>query len=335
MKTTYLVTGATSGIGMILIRKLLDRGETVRALALPNDPLRDRIPEGAEVFSGNVTQRDSMEDFFQAGKEDTLIVVHIAAIVTLDESYNPAVHNVNVEGTRNVLTLCREHPVSKLVYISSTSAIPQLPKGQVMTEVDHFDPELVRGCYAKSKAEASQLVLDAVREWNLNASIIHPTGLFGPYSYGRNNLIDVLIGVYNGTMTATVRGGADFIDNRDLADAIMRCCEAGRKGECYITGGQYYTLPEFIDCIKKVSGRGECRLVIPVWLCKLIAPLSEAWGRRKGEHPLLTRFSVYEMSCNMAYSSEKARKELGLHIRPLEDSMRDTIDFLRAEGKIQ
>ena len=77
------------------------------------------------------------------------------------------------------------HGVKKLIYISSTGAIPELPAGQKITEVNHFWPRNgLIGYYSETKAEATQLVLDALEKYpELDACVIHPSGICGPYDY--------------------------------------------------------------------------------------------------------------------------------------------------------
>ena len=104
-------------------------------------------------------------------------MIHCAVIVSIGWNYNKLVHAVNVEGTRNVVSQCVASHVKKLVYVSSVHALPELPHGQVITEVDDFDPAKIKGFYGKTKAEASQIVLRAVREEGLDASIVFPGGL--------------------------------------------------------------------------------------------------------------------------------------------------------------
>ena len=333
MGNIYLITGATSYPGNNLVKILADRGETVRALVLPGDKLEKILPPSAQIFYGDVTDSNSMEDFFKVDNGDDTFVVHCAGIVTLKEAFDQKVYDVNVGGTKSVLSLCKKYNVKKLVHISSSSAIPLLPKGETMTEVDHFDPALVRGIYEKTKAEATQLALDAVKG-GLDVSVIHPTAIFGPGAYGVSDLIKMVTDIYIGKMKFAVNGGADFVDVRDLAECIINCCHSGRKGECYIAGGQYHSIKELFQCVKRVSGHGTLLLVAPAWLVKLIAPISEWIGKIRNTTPALTRFSIAQLVCNTDYSKQKAQEELGLQCRPFEESVRDTLEFLKAESRI-
>lgn len=117
---------------------------------------------------------------FDVGNDADIYVIHCASIVTVNPEYNPKVMEVNVGGTRNIIDACLEcKGFRKLVYVGSTGAIPALPKGYIHREVGGFKPELLRDCYSRSKADASNLVLDAAKR-GLDACIVMPTGIMGP-----------------------------------------------------------------------------------------------------------------------------------------------------------
>lgn len=123
--------------------------------------------------------------------------------------------DVNVDGTQNIIQLCLEHKeCKKLVYCSSTGAIPELPKGQKIKEVAHFDKDKVVGCYSQSKALATQAVLDAVREKGLNACVVHPSGILGPEDFAVGETTGVVIQIINGEMPAGINGSFNLCDVR-------------------------------------------------------------------------------------------------------------------------
>ena len=93
------------------------------------------------------------------GRESYLI--HTAGIVDISDQVSPLLYDVNVNGTKHILSLCREYQVKRLVYVSSVHAIPEGDKASVLHEVSVFSPDAVVGGYAKTKAEATQAVLDA------------------------------------------------------------------------------------------------------------------------------------------------------------------------------
>ncbi len=142
MGRIYLLTGAAGLLGSNISRQLIQKGEKVRAFVLENDPAAKYIPEGAEIVYGDLCDVDSLEKLFDVPDDHEVYVIHSASIVTLRPEPNPKVYAVNVGGTENIINKCLEHHVKKLVYISSTSAIPELPHGQKIKEVDHFSPQM-------------------------------------------------------------------------------------------------------------------------------------------------------------------------------------------------
>lgn len=184
MSRIYLVTGAAGFLGSNVCLQLLEKGEKVRALVLPNDKSVRFIPKDVEIVLGNLCDKDSLDAFFHVPEGDTSVVIHCASMVTVDPAYSEKLMAVNVTGTRNMIEKCLAHPeCEKMVYVSSTGAIPEQPMGTKIKEVDKFepcDPKKVVGAYSQSKAKASQMVLDAVRVMGLKACIVHPSGILGP-----------------------------------------------------------------------------------------------------------------------------------------------------------
>ena len=171
-KTIYLVTGAAGFLGGTICRQLVERGEKVRAFVLPGDKAMKFIPQEVEIVEGDLCDIHSLEKLFTVPEGYETIVMHIASIVTVNPDYNQKVMDVNVGGTQNIIDLCLLHKeCKKLVYCSSTGAIPELPKGTAIAETYDFDTEKVVGCYSQSKALATKAVLDAVKNHGLNACV--------------------------------------------------------------------------------------------------------------------------------------------------------------------
>ena len=124
----YLVTGAAGFLGGTICRQLIERGDKVRAFVLPNDKVAKHIPQDVEIYEGDLCDIESLERFFTVEEGIETVVLHIASIVNLDPDYNQKVMDVNVGGTKNIIDLCISHKeCKKLVYCSSTGAIPELP----------------------------------------------------------------------------------------------------------------------------------------------------------------------------------------------------------------
>ena len=325
-KTLYLVTGAMGYLGNTIISKLAAQGKLIRGLALPNDNTISYTQPNVEIVHGDVRDKDSLTSFFSHNPDTELIVIHTAAIVSISSKVDKKVVDVNVNGTKNIVELCLRHKVKKLVHTSSVHAIPEKSHGETITEVSEFDPKSVHGLYAKTKAAASQIVLNAVKQ-GLNASIVHPSGIIGPGDYGRTHLTQLVISYVN--------GGYDFVDVRDVADGIISCVENGRAGECYILSNQFYTIQEVLDDLHEITGKRRLKSVLPLWFAKLTAPLAEVWYKMLRQPPLYTSYSLYTLESNGNFSHEKATQELGYHPRSMKDTLTDMAYWLESYNRIK
>ena len=243
----FLVTGAAGFLGSNVCRQLVNMGEKVRAYVLPGDKSAQYLPENAEIVYGDLLDPDALESFFKTDENEELIVLHIASIVTVNPEYSRKVMDVNVEGTRNIVELCKKHKVSRLVYCSSTGAIPETADGPIK-ECDGeipIDPERIRGCYSLSKALATNLVLKAAANDGLNACVVHPSGILGPDVFAMGETTKTLVDIINGEMPAGISGSFNLCDVRDLANGMILAAQKGRSGECYILGNKPVSFKDF------------------------------------------------------------------------------------------
>lgn len=334
-KRKILVTGAAGFLGGTICRQLIDKGEDVRAFVLPNDPAMKFVPEEAEIAVGDLTDLTSLEKFFTVPEGTETVVLHIASIVSVNPDYNQKVMDVNVGGTKNIIKLCLKHKeCKKLVYCSSTGAIPELPKGQMIHEVDYFDENKVLGCYSQSKALATQAVLDAVENKGLNACVVHPSGIMGPEDYAVGETTGTLIKIINGEMPAGIDGSFNLCDVRDLAAGTIAAIDKGRKGECYILGNEPVTFKKFSKMVSDESGCKPVKMFLPIWAANLMGAMMEKKAKKEGKKPLMTTFSVYNLARNNTFDSSKAKRELGYHTRPYQETIHDEVQWLKEAGKI-
>lgn len=331
-KIIYIVTGAAGHLGSTVVRKFLALGKTIRTLVLPHEMHKNDLI-GTEIYEGDVCNEESLEPLFATQDGEELIVIHCAGIVSIASGYHKIVYDVNVSGTRNVVDCCIKHHVKKLVYVSSVHAIPEKPKGEIITEISHFDPGQVVGLYAKTKSEATQIVLNAAAE-GLDASVVHPSGICGPYDYGRGHITQLFKDYYKGSLTAAVKGGYDFCDVRDVADGIISCVENGKQGECYILSGKYYSIPDMLEYFHEITGKKPIKTYLPLWFAKLTAPLAEVYYKILRQPPLYTSYSLYTLETNANFSNEKAKSWLGYHVRPITDTIKDMMNWMKKEKLI-
>ena len=322
----YLVTGAAGFLGINICQNLLGKNEKVRALVLNGDKAAEHIPQGVEIVYGNVLNLDSLKKFFDTPKDFDVFVIHSASIVALSPEKNQKVFDVNVTGTQNIIDLCVQNKVKKLVYISSTGAITELPKKQAIAEPTTFKPENLTGYYSQTKAMATQLVFDAVKKMNLNASVIYPSGICGPNDYAYGPFVQFIRQYCNGEMKSGIEGSFNSVDVRDLAKGVAACAEKGKQGEGYILSNCIVTMSEIFDLISETTGAPRVKKIISVRMAKLVAFFAPK---------LLTRFQIYNLARNNNFDCTKAKHELDYNPRPFKETMRDTAAWLKEAKMIK
>ena len=326
-RKSFVVTGAAGHLGSTILRELAAEGAKVRGLVLPGEVPKVEAA-GISYATGDVRDLASLRPLLEGLGTDDVVFIHTAAIISIARTMPPGLREVNVDGVRNVLTLCRERGVRRLVHVSSVHAIPEAPAGQTIEEATSFSPDLVRGGYAKTKAEAAQLVLDAARD-GLDVVVVFPSGILGPYHRGSNHLSQMVIECHEGRLPACVPGGYDFVDVRDVASGCLAAASRGQSGEGYVLSGHYVTVQELLGLVARLSGR-RVPPVVPASLARAAVPFATAWARLHHERPLYTAYSLETLASNGHFSNEKARRELGFDPRPLVETVSDMLAWLEA-----
>lgn len=334
VKDIYIVTGANGFLGNNIVRVLNQKPDCqVRALVSSMDRADALKGLNCEFFEGDVTKPETLKEIFTVPADAKAYVIHCAAVVYIKSKPNPAVYEVNVLGTKHVAEKTLEIN-GKMVYANSVHAIPELPNGETMIEIEDFDLAKVEGIYAKSKAEAAKYVLDMVKTRGLDACIVHPSGIIGPDDFKTSHLTQLIIDAATGRLKAGVKGGYDFVDVRDVTAGILSACVHGKAGECYILSGHYVSIPELFQMIAKATGRKPIKTFLPLWLAKLTAPLSEIYYSIKKQPPLYTKYSLYTLEANANFSHAKADRELGYTVRAPQTTIDDTVKWLKRVGRI-
>ena len=321
MKKLFIITGANGHLGGTIVRMLNGRPVQVRGLVFGDKKKQDT--GSIHYYSGDVREPETLRPLFEGCEDMETIVIHTAGIIDISNHVSPELYDVNVNGTKNILALCREYPVKRLVYVSSVHAIPEQKRGNVTGEIRDFSPDAVVGGYAKTKAEATREVLRAAQE-GLDAVVVHPSGILGPYDRSGNHLVQMVAEYLHGTLPACVKGGYDFVDVRDVAEGCLLAAEKGRKGECYILSGRYCEIREVLEIAGDVSGKKKLP-VLPLWMAKMAAPFIQLHARRKKRRPLYTAYSLHVLGTGERFSHKKATEELGYHPRDLKVTIRDMV----------
>ena len=319
-----VITGGRGYVGYALVKELADKGEKMRLLLRSDSPVFDGID--CEKIMGDVCDIDILEKAFEGAET----VYHVAGVVDISGTKDKQVWKVNVEGTKNVVAACKKAGVKNLIYVSSVDAIHVDDDMEVIREVSHFEPDMLEGAYAKSKATATQYVLDSADE-NLKVCAVHPSACIGPYDNNRTSSMVTVINLFSkGFFSLTFDfGGYNFVDVRDVAKGMVAAAEKGRNGECYFLCGKAYSLDEFMGALARVCGKKHPKVVIKKKYVDTIIPVFEKIFKAANLPPVVNEYAIRKICENCKFSYEKAEKELGYSPMSLDDSLRDTIAWLK------
>ena len=323
----FVVTGATGLLGNVLVRTLAAQGAgPVRVLARSTSDLAPLAGLDVEIVTGDVRDPASLAPAF-AGAD---VVFHLAGVVSIARGGFRRLRQTNVEGTLNVLKACREAGVRRLVYCSSIHAFAVPTGGGCLTEESLVDPGRATGAYDRSKAEATLAVREAIKQ-GLDAVMVFPTGIIGPYDYRPSHTGELIIQSARGRLGAYVDGAYNFVDVRDVATGMSAAAERGAAGEGYILAGHNVTVRELLGTIEAVTGTPAPRLHIPFGLVRAVSFLIPVYYWATRQKPLFTTYSLDVISSGCTMTNEKAERELGYRPRPFRETMEDTVRWLREQ----
>ena len=317
-----LITGGAGHLGNVLVRELLTRGEQVRVLILPGEDTQSLDGLDVERIEGNVLDKASLI----AAMSGVDVVFHLASLVSITEDNENMLYAVNVDGTQNVIDAARQTGVRKLIYTSSIHALERPPKGVVIDENLSFDPNNSAGVYDRTKAQASILIKKASQE-GLDACIVCPTGVVGPYDYRRSEMGELILSWMEKPLNFMVEGAFDFVDVRDVANGQIMARDRGKRGETYILGGERIELKALHRLVQKVTGRKSKPITFPLPIALIVAPMAEFYYKITKTKPRITRYALETVFSNSKISSEKAKNELGYRPRKLAKSITDTVSW--------
>jgi dihydroflavonol-4-reductase len=324
---TVVVTGATGHIGVNLVRALIAEGRPVRSLVHINHQAIEGLD--TEIIQGDICDRESLCRAFNGAD----VVYHLAGNISLSTSTWLLLESVNVMGTRNVVEACLLCGVHRLVHFSSIHALVQEPfstpvdESRPLVESRHYPP------YDRSKAAGEKEVQRGL-EMGLDAIIINPTAIIGPYDYQLSYFGEALLALARGRLPGLVTGGFDWVDVRDVVEGALRAEERAPTGAKYLLSGHWVSMCDIAAVVADLTGMSVPGFVCPLWLARLGAPVVTSFGGLAKKWPLYTSVSMRALRSNRNMSHEKATRELGYQPRPFRETLIDTLRWFEENGQL-
>lgn len=324
-----LITGGSGHVGANLVRELSSRGYEVRCIDFDND---HRAFEGfnVELVKGNITDISTLDNTFK----DVEVVFHTAAVISLDRKDKDLIRSVNVGGTENVCEMSLRHGVKKLIHFSSVDAFVREPLEDPLYENRSLvtDPNAVP--YDLSKADAQRIVLEYCDK-GLNASIIHPSGIFGPNDFKPSLFGQEFINIANGKRPYSINVGYDYVDVRDLCKTSVDCIDKGEIKQNYIVGGNYMDFVYMSEVMSEILNKKLIRSTLPFGFIYMSLPGSYISSLIKKTPRAITMDSIHTIKVqNKNIPSSLSKEKLNHNPRSVEETIQDTIEFFQKRGLI-
>lgn len=307
-----------------MARALLDRGETVRALARNPGALREL--DGVEAVRGDLCDPASL----QRAVEGCGTVYHVAADYRLWTRDPQEMHRSNVEGTRAMLEAARRAGVERFVYTSTVGCIA-VPEGGIGDETMAAELADMQGPYKQSKLLAEQVALEFARE-GFPVVIVNPTAPVGDHDFKPTPTGKIIVDFVRGAMPAYLDTGLNVVDVRDVARGHLAACERGRAGERYILGAENLTLRQIFEALAPVAGRKPPSIEIPYAVAYAAGVVTTAWANVSGREPRAPLDAVKMARKKMWVRHEKAARELGYAPGPASAALGRAVEWFRANG---
>ncbi len=322
---TAAVTGANGHIGNNLCRELIKNGYKVKAL------VRNHIESLKDIditfVKGDVLYQQSLSDLIK----DADVVFHLAAVISINGNQKHLIEKINIEGTKNISDLCLEHN-KRLIHFSSVHALNQYPLNMPLTEDNPLADENAY-IYDRTKAAGERIILNACKK-GLNATILNPTSVIGIHDYKPSYLGQAVLKIAKGKLPALIPGGFDWVDVRDIVHGAISAIDKGKASERYLLSGHWKSLEDLATEINIHTGRKN-PIKVSEFTAKIGLPFIHIFSKITGQDPLYTKESLDILkNSNKNISSLKAEQDLGYNPRPFSETVKDTINWFKQNGKI-
>jgi dihydroflavonol-4-reductase len=322
-----LVTGATGFVGANVARLLVADGYRVRVLARPASSLRALAGCHIEIVRGDILDPHAVALAIRGCS----LVFHVAADYRLWAKDPRELYHTNVGGTRTVLEACQRAGVGRVVYTSSVGTLGRPTDGGPSTEATPVVLEDMIGHYKRSKFLAER-VAEEFAARGLPVVIVNPSNPIGPWEVKPTPTGRLVLDYLHGRMFATLNTGLNLIHVADVARGHLLAAQLGRIGEKYILGAENLSLAEIFRMLERITGIRAPRVRLPYGLVYLVALANEGLARATGRPPRVPLTGVRMARTPMYFSADKAVRELGLFQRPVEQALRDAVDWFVDAG---
>lgn len=322
-----LVTGANGFLGSWLTRALVNEGHEVSILVRPTSNLSELKGLDFKVRHGDVTDIFSLSEAC-VGMD---AVFHLAGVIAYKKNQRTLMEKVNVEGTRNVVEVCKQQKIKRLVYLSSVTAIgASFSPNEVLNEESEYRIHNLNLGYFETKKAAEDIVVEACKNNEIDAVILCPSTIYGAGDAKKGSR-GVQVKVAQQKFKFYTSGGVSVVAVEDVIDGILKAWKNGKKGERYILSGENLTIQQLFTMIANEAGVTPPKVKIPNFILHIIGTIGDLF-EAMGLSSSISSENAYTSTMYHWFDSSKAKKELGFNPRPAKEAIHSSVQWMKDNG---
>jgi dihydroflavonol-4-reductase len=322
------LTGATGFVGSHVARAYAAQGANLRLLTRNSSNLASLEGIAAETVTGDLRNAARL----RSALEGCDALVHVAADYRLWVPDPADMYKANVEGTRELLKLARALAIPKVVYTSSVATMGFTKTDTIVNEETPVTEADMIGHYKRSKWLAEQEAIAAAR-LGQQVMILNPTTPIGPLDRKPTPTGRIVVDFLNKNFPAYVDTGLNLVDVEEIARMHVEALDRATPGERYILGGENLTLKQILDRMASISGLPSPKHKVPHAVAMAFAFFDEnITGKLRGKEPRATVEAVRMGKKMMWASSDKAVRDLGFQIKPIDHALKAAMEWFVANN---
>jgi dihydroflavonol-4-reductase len=315
-----LVTGGTGFLGSYIIKELIEKNYSVRAIRRNTSKLpfyiSPEIFDKVEWVEGDILDTVSIEE----AMEGIDAVIHSAAMISFDKADKQKMYHINIQGTANVVNAAIEKNISRFIHVSSVAALGRNKTGGHVNEEKKWQDNNVNTHYAISKHKAEMEVWRAIGE-GLNAVIINPSTVLG-YGDWNTSSCRIFKTIYDEFpwYTTAING---FVDIEDVARTTILLMESNVSEQRFIINSDNWSFQQLFNTIADAFGKKHPYRKATPFLRSLAWRMEKVKMLFSEKKPLLTKESAKVAHSHTFFENDKLLKTLPeFSFTPLQESIK-------------
>ena len=318
------ITGVTGFLGRHVARKCAKQGHEVIALVRNTKINNTMFDFNLIICHGHLTDLESYNDSIK----EVDVIIHCGSDTSLGAFKNKSQEETNVKGTQNLIFSAKKHNVERFIYISSSNTIkhgdfqnPGIENIKVLEKKSNLS-------YINTKIKAEKILLSEFKNNKFPVIILNPSFILGPEDYKPSSGILIYTAMHK-RMLLCPTGGKNIVDVRDVTDAVYSAIKNGKLGENYLLSNSNLTYLEIFKLTAKYANIPLPKPKLPSFLIYIIGFLGSFSELITNKISIINHKTVRLLFENHYYIPDKAKNELSFKARPVNTTIKDTVDWFK------